>query len=178
MKTSYWIACGVSAFISACGGGSDPTSVDVQEKAPPVPGPEFSAALPARIGCSFALLIEATGGKRVINEQGLRIINAGKGSTLTFSRIDDSVSPPIILESVTLQSNGSVTRTTPNPDGTELVVATGHNVFVLFPGDVPQGPLTRLYIGRVEYIFNPETTELRILNSSGQQIDVCAMIAP
>ena len=178
MKTSCLIACGVSAFISACGGGSDPTGIDVQEKVPPVPGPEFSIPFPAGVGCSFALLVEGTGGKRVINEQSPRIINAGKGSRLAFSRIDDSVSPPTVLESVTLDSNGSVTRTIVNPDNTESVVATGHNVFILFPTDVPRGPLTQLYIGRVEYTFNPESTELRILNSSGQIIDVCAMIAP
>jgi hypothetical protein len=54
-------------------------------------------------------------------------------------------------EKVELPSDGSVTRTTINTDGTATVENTGHNVLILFPTDVPAGPLTTLYVGRLVY---------------------------
>jgi hypothetical protein len=88
------------------------------------------------------------------------------------------VDPAIVLESITLESNGSVTKTTPNQDGRLRVVGTGHNVIILFPDDIPAGPSTTLFIGRVEFLLHPETFHTEIVGSSGQRIDVCAMIAP
>src|SRR3989442_5085073 len=50
---------------------------------------------------------------------------------------------------LSLSSNGAVTNVTKNPDGSETVVTTGHNILILFPTDVPAGPTTTLYVGRV-----------------------------
>ncbi|HEY5979896.1 MAG TPA: hypothetical protein VIT41_09700 [Microlunatus sp.] len=60
----------------------------------------------------------------------VRTISAGRGSTLSFTHVLSGAT-------VGLKSNGSVMKATINPDGSSTVSATGHNVIILFPTDVP-----------------------------------------
>ncbi|MET4637431.1 hypothetical protein [Mycetocola sp. 2940] len=100
------------------------------------------------------------------NGNVVRTINAGKGSDLTFSNASTAVE-------VSLKGNGFVTRTTLNADGTETVALTGHNVVILFPTDVPAGPTTTLYVGRVVYERSAEGV-FTILSTTGESRDICA----
>ena len=97
------------------------------------------------------------------------MISAGTGFDLTFTNTSTG-------KSLSLRSNGSVTRTTFHPDGTRSVVSTGHNVLVLFPTDVPAGPSTTLYVGRVTYDVAPGEV-FTLTGASGRTTDVCAAIA-
>jgi hypothetical protein len=77
---------------------------------------------------------------------------------------------------VELPSNGSVTRTTINDDGTTTFTTTGHNVLILFPTDVPAGPSTTLYVGPV--VFTVDADGIFTLQSAtGKSTDICALLA-
>ena len=66
---------------------------------------------------------------------------------------------------------------TPNPDGTQTWVTTGHELVVLFPTDLPAGPATTLYVGRLIFTLDPNTfTFLGIRSFTGKSIDICAAL--
>ena len=141
--------------------------------APPGPPPaDVDITLPAGQACQgFALRVEATGSKaHVINLKNASIITAGKGYTLTFTNVDTG-------ETITIAASGSVEKVVPNPDGrTFTVQATGGNVIILFPTDIPAGPSTILYQGRVLYTRDADFN-FTLKTSSGTQRDICAELA-
>jgi hypothetical protein len=56
------------------------------------------------------------------------------------------------------------------------VTLTGHNVLFLFPTDVPAGPSTTLYVGRV--VFHVDTEGVFTLQSTnGTATDICAALS-
>jgi len=132
--------------------------------------------LPAGLACEFHLLVVGTGDKRIMREftdqngNVVRLLSAGKGFTLTFTNVDTD-------ESLTLQSNGSVERTTVNSDGTRTVVSTGHNVLILFPTDIPAGPSTALYVGQIVYTVVDASGVFTLQSTSGRTTDLCALLA-
>lgn len=96
----------------------------------------------------------------------VRTLTAGKGYDLTLANASTGVE-------VALKGNGTVTRTTLNADGTETVVLTGHNVLILFPTDIPAGPTTTLYVGRVVYEVNTDDV-FTLIGTAGESRDICA----
>ena len=97
------------------------------------------------------------------------MLTAGKGNPLEFTNPENG-------ESIALRPNGSVTITTFNPDGSLTLVNTGHNVLILFPTDVPAGPSTILYVGRL--VLNVDANEVFTLQEfSGRATDICAAIS-
>jgi hypothetical protein len=96
-------------------------------------------------------------------------ISAGRGSVLLFTNIDTG-------KTVSLTSNGSVSKTSFNPDGSSAVQATGHNVIILFPTDVTKGPSTTIYEGRVVFTATA-AQEFEIVRSSGPTRDICSELA-
>ena len=71
-----------------------------------------------------------------------------------------------------LRANGAVMHTVFNADGSQTVTATGHNVLILFPSDVPAGPSTTLYVGRVVYTVD-EGGVFTLVSTSGTETDIC-----
>ena len=136
---------------------------------------DFEFTLEAGVACDFALHVEGTGDNRIMREftdedgNVVRILSAGKGFDLTFTNLSTS-------ETVELPSNGSVMRTTINADGTETVENTGHNVLILFPTDVPAGPSTTLYVGRLVYTVDLNTGVFTLQSTSGPTTDICALL--
>ncbi|TQM64922.1 hypothetical protein [Humibacillus xanthopallidus] len=96
----------------------------------------------------------------------VRTLSAGTGSALTFTNETSGAT-------LSLRSNGAVTRSTPLEGGSNLTVSTGHNVLILFPTDVPAGPSTTLYTGRVVYTATA-TGDFTVLETSGASRDLCA----
>jgi hypothetical protein len=131
--------------------------------------------LPAGTACDFGLRIVQTGGKRVIREfrdqngNLVRVLQAGKGFGLTFTNLETE-------ESIAFPSNGSVSQTRFNADGSSTVQATGHNVVIFFPTDVPAGPSTTLYTGRLVYDVSAEGV-FTLQSVSGRTTDICALLA-
>jgi len=114
---------------------------------------DFTIDFPAGLACAFNLRIEGSGGNQIIreflDENGniVRTLTTGTGSALTFTNLDTSAT-------LSLRSNGAVTNVTNNPDGSQTMVTTGHNILILFPTDVPAGPTTTLYVGRVVFTID------------------------
>ena len=139
--------------------------------------------LDAGLGCEFNLGIKATGGNLVTREftdaagNVVRTITAGKGVDLTYTNYGPDPGSPVAGESVTVKTAGSVTKTVNNPDGTQTVTGTGHNGLILFPTDVPAGPTTTHYIGRIVYTVDPDTGIFTLQSTTGQERDICAELA-
>jgi hypothetical protein len=139
--------------------------------------------LPAGVGCEFSLGINVTGGNLVMREftdaagNVVRTISAGKGFDLTYTNYGTDPEDPVAGESVTVKTAGSVTKTVFNPDGTQTVTGTGHNGLILFPTDIPAGPTTTHYIGRIVYTVDPATGVFTLVSTTGQERDICAELA-
>jgi len=130
---------------------------------------------PRGLACAFPLQVDITFSEHRVmrtftdrNGNVVRILSAGKGDTLLFTNVDTG-------ETILLQPNGAVERDTLNADGSVTSVITGHNVLILFPTDVPAGPSTTQYVGRV--VFTVDTNGTFTLQSvSGISTDICAAL--
>jgi hypothetical protein len=124
----------------------------------------------------FDLQVSWSGGsvhtKQFVDRNGnlVKIITAGKGFLLTYTNLDTG-------NSVTIRTDGSVSKTTINPDGTQTVSASGHNGLIMFPTDIPAGPTTTHYIGRIVYNVDPATGVFTLVRTSNNQRDICAELA-
>ena len=56
------------------------------------------------------------------------------------------------------------------------MTATGHNVLILFPSDVPAGPSTTLYVGRVVYTIGTDGV-FTLVSTRGTATDICAALS-
>jgi hypothetical protein len=129
--------------------------------------------LPAPLACAdFDVTLAGTADRRAIKElpNGV-VIEAGQGYDLTFTNVSND-------KSVTLLSNGSVNKVSPiNADDIQTFQSTGKNVLILFPTDVPEGPSSTLYTGRLVYTVDTNTGVFTVQSSSGQTTDLCAAVA-
>ena len=136
--------------------------------------------LPAGTGCAFNLGYAPTGGKLHTKEftdadgNVVRSITAGKGVVITYTNYGYNKKRPVAGKSVTIRTDGSVTETVTNPDGTQTITATGHNGLIMFPTDEPAGPSTVHYIGTLVYNVDPTTGVFTFVSSTGSQRDICA----
>jgi len=136
---------------------------------------DTSLDLPAGQGCDFALRWDATGGnpieKDFYDKSGnpVRVLSAGKGTLNTYTNLDTG-------KSISIKTDGSVTSTKTNPDGTLTVTATGHNGLIMFPSDVPAGPTTTQYTGKIVYNIDPKTGVFTLVSTTGTALDVCAAL--
>jgi hypothetical protein len=136
---------------------------------------DFTVDFPAGLACAFFLRIEGSGGNQIMREfldkngNIVRTLTTGTGSALTFTNVDTGAT-------LSLRSNGAVMNVTINPDGSQTVVSTGHNILILFPTDVPAGPTTTLYVGRVVFTIDSIGT-FTLQQHSGQASDICASLS-
>jgi hypothetical protein len=154
--------------------GSSTQSIAAEPSTPP----DFVVDLPAGLACAdFDLRVEIWNNpNRVFKEfkdqngNVVRMLTAGKGSTLAFTNL-------LTNEKLLLRPNGAVEHIALNPDLSQTWTITGHNVLVLFPTDVPAGPSTTLYVGRV--VYTVDTSGVFTLQSvSGTSTDICAALLP
>lgn len=139
---------------------------------------DFEIDLPAGQACAdFMLRIQITGftqvNKEFTDKKGnpVRFLSAGKGSQLTFINLNTG-------GRLDLRPNGSVTQTRTNPDGSLTVQSTGHNVVILFPTDVPAGPSSVQYVGRLVYTVDPTNNfAFTVRSFSGKSVDICAALS-
>ncbi len=142
-----------------------------------IAAPDAVIDLPAGLACAgFDLRIEITGGvqvnKEFMDKNGnvVRFLSAGKGSALSFTNLSTQAH-------LSVRPNGSVTQTKVNSNGTLTVQSTGHNVIILFPTDVPAGPSTVQYIGRVSYTVDLSSGVFTLRAFSGKSTDICAALS-
>jgi hypothetical protein len=106
----------------------------------------------------------------------VRFLSVGKDVIVTWTNFGPDPDNPVAGASVAIKTSGSVMSTRFNSDGTQTVTATGHNALVLFPSDVPAGPTTTQYIGRIVYTVDGAGT-FTLLSTSGMERDICAELA-
>lgn len=138
--------------------------------------PRGTFCFEAGVACpGFALKIDVGAGGNPIQHEFLdadgklvRSIDAGTGTPLMFTNVSTG-------EYLATESNGAVSQTVYNSDGSQTTVSTGHNVIILFPTDVP-GPSTTLYIGQVVYTVDVNGV-WTIVKTSGTSLDICAALS-
>lgn len=137
---------------------------------PPVPTPPTGpATFDAGQACAFPLTYSGTGGFTTTHTTRHGTITAGRGQSLPLTNATTG-------KATTLPASGVVDITTTRPDGSTQVVALGAHVIILFPTDVPAGPSTTLYKGRVVYTIDANGV-WTILSSSGPTRDMCAALS-
>jgi hypothetical protein len=135
---------------------------------------DFSTVFPAGTACRFDLGVVGVGGNQQMrtftDKDGnlVRALSAGTGSALTFTNGTS--------KSLSLRSNGSVTRTVYNADGSSTVTLTGHNILILFPTDKPAGPSTTLIVGQAVFTVDP-FGNFTVLKTTGVSTDICAALS-
>ena len=55
-------------------------------------------------------------------------------------------------------------------------MTTGHNVLILFPTDVPAGPSTTLYVGRVVFTVDSDGV-FAVTDTNGTSTDICVALS-
>jgi hypothetical protein len=142
--------------------------------------PDFTVVFPAGSACNFTLQIEGWGSnmhlKEFKDEDGnlVRSILAGTGYAMRYTNLDANSDP---LPTFSTKSNGATQHTTYNLDGSYTQKITGHNVLIMFPTDIPAGPSTTLYVGRVVYTVAPDGV-FTLQSASGKKTDICAALLP
>jgi hypothetical protein len=140
--------------------------------AAPQANPPFSGSFPAGQACSFQLDISGTGGNDFLPRysNSVKTISAGTGYALTFTNHATG-------KSVSFPSNGGATILTTNPDGSQTLQLTGHNILILMPTDITKGPSTTLIVGRALINIGPKPPfPYDVLSVSGTQTDICALL--
>jgi hypothetical protein len=129
----------------------------------------------AGVACDFPLQIDLSGGNQVFREfvdkngNPIRSLSTGTGSALVFTNLDTGTT-------FSTRSNGAVTSIRFNPDGSQTFTITGHVVLILFPTDIPAGPSTTLYVGRIVFTVDTTSGVFTLLEASGQSTDICAAL--
>ena len=132
---------------------------------------DFPAGMACRSGWRWtasAATSESTAHSKARRETGTDPFG-GRGFQLTFTNLSSN-------STFALPANGAVMKTVINADGSETVTTTGHNVLILFPSDLPAGPSTTLYVGRVVYTVDTNGV-FTLVKTSGTNTDICAALS-
>jgi hypothetical protein len=128
----------------------------------------------AGVACSFALDLSLTGGNLDVrnfvgaeNGKPVRTVTAGSTGTLTLANHDTG-------KSISFRSKG-VGSTSVFKNGISTVTYGGQLLLILFDTDIPAGPSTTLYTGRVVYTVDGQGI-FTLKTTAGQQVDVCAAL--
>jgi len=140
------------------------------------PRDDLHIDLKAGLACpGFPVHVDLTGSqtrtKTFTNKAGktVRTIESGNGYVRTYINSDTG-------KKVVFPSKHFTADTTFDKNGLGTVVSTGRFGIIMFPTDVPAGPSTTEYKGRVVYKITP-TSDITIKNVQAKTIDVCAMLA-
>jgi hypothetical protein len=163
------LACTISAAIGCAAPAFAAPPIRIE---PPPQTLDF----PAGVACAFPLQLELSGAnfhfKEFVDGNGnpVRAILAGKGSFMTFTNVDTDAT-------FSARAYGFAAHRVYNLDGTITETVTGHVVQILFPTDVPAGPSTTLYVGRLVFTYDATTgATLNLQSFTGKSTDICAAL--
>lgn len=143
--------------------------------APPSPVEPAVVDFEAGVACDFPLRVSSTPGqmrtKEFVDESGntVRLIQVGTGVSYTYTNRATG-------QSITTKAHGSAIQMTV-ADGVATVTANGENTLILFASDVPAGPSTTLYQGRIVYTVDLATGVFTLVSTSGTHLDICGTLA-
>ena len=129
----------------------------------------------AGVACEFPLTLVGSEDTRTLHELTDANGNAvtlltGRGSVVTLTNDDTGAT-------LALQANGAPWRIVNRPDGTSTYTTMGHLVLIMFPSDVPAGPSTTLYVGRVVFDVVNATGVFTLREARGKATDLCAALS-
>ena len=136
--------------------------------------PAAAADFPAGIACTFPLHIDLVDNRKVhefidANGNDVQLIT-GLAGPVTLTNTDTAAS--------LTGSGGAVTKEVTTPDGrTTTVTVTGHSLLILFPTDVPAGPSTTGYVGRIVFTIDNITGLFTLQETRGTATDLCAALS-
>ena len=131
---------------------------------------------PAGLVCEVPVVLDASADTRkehlFTNAEGdvIRKLQTGLGSAGTLTNADTRAT-------FSFPAKGAVWSTVFNPDGTQTVTAVGNLILFLFPTDIPAGPSTTLYAGRVVFHVDPATGVFTLISVKGRSTDLCAVLS-
>jgi hypothetical protein len=140
------------------------------------PAAADTTSFPAGIACEFPLTVDGGADTRSVHEftdadgNVVRTILAGRGTAVTLTNEDTGAT-------LSLPANGAPWRIVNNLDGTRTFTTMGHLVLILFPNDVPAGPTTTLYVGRVVFDVDDTTGVFTLRETRGRATDLCAALS-
>ncbi len=144
--------------------------------APPIPiEPDPVLDIPAGEACDFPLRLENSGSNYHLkafvdkNDNLVRLLIAGKGSLMTLTNMDTEAA-------ISLKAYGFSAQVTGFDGKTTTQTITGHVLVWLLPTDVPAGPSTTLYVGRLVYTTDNDTNVSTIKSFNGKSTDICAAL--
>lgn len=127
-------------------------------------------------GCDFGLSVDTGNGgpqhyREATDKDGnvLWWLSAGRGNDLVFTNLDSGAT-------FSTNATGAAWKGVPHPDGSLTVTMTGQNVLIMFPTDVPAGPSTTIYSGRVVFDIGADGV-YTIRSIQAAALDVCAMLS-
>ncbi len=167
MRIRYLLVCMMATMLSYGNQGIAATT--------PSDPPDQTLDYPAGLACSFELKIEVWNGNKQTRETKdkngiVRIISAGTGGALRFTDVDTG-------QTLSTKSDGAVQIQKFNPDGSFIETDLGHTVLILFPTDIPPGPSTTLYVGKL--VFSSDASfNFTVLNEPNNKTDICAAVGP
>jgi hypothetical protein len=141
----------------------------------PQPVAGGTSDLPAGVACVFPVRISATDGlqgmKQFYDRSGnlVRIFGFGTGISYTFTNLTNE-------KSITIKARASASQTVVDENGVQTITASGQYGLIMFPTDVPAGPSTTFYVGRLVYTVDSSNVT-RLVSNSGQSVDVCAALS-
>ena len=142
----------------------------------PLPPPDSPVVFNAGEACDFPLELALSGSrfhfKPFLDHSGnlVRVMIAGKGSTMTFTNLEPDGG------TLSLNAYGFSVKETSDADGIITDTITGHVLVIRFPTDVPAGPSTTLYVGRLVQTTDTNTGVGTFQSFSGKQTDICAAL--
>ena len=129
----------------------------------------------AGVACEFPLTLIAGDDTRTVHEfidhNGNAVtLLTGRGSAITLTNDDTGAT-------LSLPKKGAPWRIVNRPDGTSTFTTMGHLVLIMFPTDVPAGPSTTLYVGRVVFDVDNNTGVFTLRETRGKSTDLCAVLS-
>lgn len=104
------------------------------------------------------------------NGNFVRFLQAGQNFPITFTNLSTG-------SSYRVKPEGTVFSVTPNADGSETWVMTGHTVITWGVSDLPEGgPATIRYVGRLVVRVN-NGNAVSAPQFKGKQTDICAALS-
>jgi hypothetical protein len=140
------------------------------------PAAAATTILDPGVACDFGLRLDAGDDTRSVHEfkdangNVVRLLLAGRGTAVTLTNEDTGAS-------LSLSANGAPWNIVNHPDGTSTYTTMGHLVLILFPTDIPAGPSTTLYVGRVVFDVNNTTGVFTLKQTRGTATDLCAALS-
>ena len=126
------------------------------------------------VACTFPLTVSATSGLLRSNEFNngpkgtVRQILVGTGVSYTFENASTGAR-------ITIKAAGSAIHTSV-VDGVQTVDLNGQNIVIFFPSDVPAGPSTTLYQGRVVYTVDLATGISTLVSTTDKGLNICSTL--